>query len=102
MNILVKKLKHRVNKYYVRNKKYTESDFINGIIEIIQMVFIGDVIMKKLRDHIQMQNVTTIVNGMFMNVCTELFYYHKFFYYVPKNKTFINTETLRIKRNNKC
>ena len=35
MNILVSKLKPPVNKDYIRNRKYTELDFINGIIDVI-------------------------------------------------------------------
>jgi hypothetical protein len=35
MNILVSKLKPKVNTTYIRNKKYEEIDFINGIIDVI-------------------------------------------------------------------
>ena len=36
MEILVNKLKPKINTSFVRNKKYEEIDFINGIIDVIQ------------------------------------------------------------------
>ena len=35
MNILVSKLKPKINESYVRNKKFEEIDFINGILDVI-------------------------------------------------------------------
>ena len=36
MELIVNKLRPKINASFVRNKKYTEMDFINGIIEVIE------------------------------------------------------------------
>ncbi len=36
MNIIIDKLKPKVNQKYVRNVTYTQFDFINGIIDILR------------------------------------------------------------------